>query len=89
MRRTFADKWQSVGALATPTMRRNLRPDFSAARARRGRGGVSAGLTRGRKTFEQVAKEEELELELELDTDTSLDNDDNTMVTWEEEEESE
>ena len=75
-------------ALATPTLRRNLRLDFSAAQAGRGRGGVPAGLTRGRKEVGQVAKEEELDRQ-GSDTDTSLDSDDNTMVAWEEEEESE
>ena len=47
-----------------------------------------AGLTRGRKEVGQVAKEEEL-VRQGSDTDTSLDSDDNTMVAWEEEEESE
>ena len=65
-----------------------MRPEFSAGRARCGRGGVPAGLTRGRKEVGQVAKEEELDRQ-GSDTDTSLDSDDNTMVAWEEEEESE
>ena len=55
---------------------------------RRGRGGELAGLTRGRKEVAQVGKEEELDRQ-GSDTDTSLDSDDNTMVAWEEEEESE
>ena len=63
-----------------------MRPEFSAGRARCGRGGVPAGLTRGRKEVGQVATEKELDRQ-ESDTDISLDNDDDTMVAWEEEEE--
>ena len=62
-----------------------MRPEFSAARARCGRGGVPAGLTRGRKEVGQVAKEEELDRQ-GSETDGSLDSDDDTMVAWEEEE---
>ena len=57
-----------------------MRPEFSVARARCGRGGVPAGLTRGRKEVGQVAKEEELDRQ-GSDTDTSLDSDDDTNVT--------
>ena len=62
-----------------------MRPEFSAGRARCGRGGVPAGLTRGRKEVRQVAKEEELDRQ-GSETDGSLDSDDDTMVGWEEEE---
>ena len=50
--------------------------------------GIPHLVTRGRKEVGQVAKEEELDRQ-GSDTDTSLDSDDNTMVAWEEEEESE
>ena len=49
---------------------------------------MPAGLTRGRKEVRQVAKEEELDRQ-GSETDGSLDSDDDTMVAWEEEEESE
>ena len=62
-----------------------MRPEFSVARARCGRGGVPAGLTRGRKEVRQVAKEEELDRQ-GSETDSSLDSDGDTMVAWEEEE---
>ena len=62
-----------------------MRPELSAAQARCGRGGVPAGLTRGRTEVRQVAKEEELDRQ-GSETDGSLDSDDDTMVAWEEEE---
>ena len=56
-----------------------MRPELSAAQARCGRGGVPAGLTRGRTEVRQVAKEEELDRQ-GSETDSSLDSDNDTMV---------
>ena len=60
MERMFTWSWKPVGALATPTLKKNLRPVFSAAQARRGRGSVLAGSAfhrRGRKEVGQVKEE--------------------------------
>ena len=86
MERMFTWSWKPVGALATPTLKKNLRPVFSAAQARRGRGSVLAGSAfhrRGRKEVGQV--EEELDGQGLVGSDTFSDSDNDTMVAWVEE----
>ena len=70
-----------------PHPQENLRPVFSAAQARRGRGSVLAGSAfhrRGRKEVGQV--EEELDGQGLVGSDTFSDSDNDTMVAWVEEE---
>ena len=86
MERMFTWSWKPVGALATPTLKKNLRPVFSAAQARRGRGSVRAGSAfhwRGMKEVGQV--EEELDGQGLVGSDTFSDSDNDTMVAWVEE----
>ena len=79
--------WLPVGALATPTLTRNLKPIIFMGQARRG-GLQASGVTFGqravgRRDLEREEEEEE-ELHVEGESDNSLD--DGLFITWEEQE---
>ena len=70
--------WLPVGAMATPTLRKDLKPLFSAVQARRGGGGR-------RLTFSGAYLEEEIEGVEGTESDDS--SDDNVFIIASEEKE--